>query len=92
MMRRITGLLLTVLVALMLFYLSRFWDFRLWQGGLFGIDWLRPQGNLVARWLRGTPFASYDLLIWAVCSVLILTFLERGFARFWPLPPPPRPE
>ena len=81
-MRRLVSLLVILGVALVLFYISRFWDFRLWgREGLFGIEMLRPQGGLLAVWLRGTPLAPYELLIWTVGSFLILTGLQLLFDR-----------
>ena len=83
MTRRLLSLALVVLVGALLFYVSRFWDFRLWSNdGLFGIRALRPQGGLVAVWLRGTPLAPYELLVWAVGSVLILTGLQKVLSAF----------
>ena len=77
MIRRIVWLLLIALVAVALYYVSRFWPFRLWgREGLFGLEALRPQGGLVAVWLRGTPLAAYELLVWAVGSVLLLSGLQ----------------
>ena len=85
MMRRVVALLVVTLVGLALFYISRFWDFRLWGNeGLFGINALRPQGGLLAQWLRGTPLAPYELIVWAVGSVLILTGLQKVFDRLTP--------
>ncbi|MEM6578657.1 MAG: hypothetical protein AAF678_09200 [Pseudomonadota bacterium] len=82
MIRRIVFLLIMGVVAFALFYISRFWDFRLWgREGLFGIEMLRPQGGLLAFWLRGTPLAPYELLIWTVGSFLILTGLQNLFDR-----------
>ncbi|MEM8629658.1 MAG: hypothetical protein AAGF74_00345 [Pseudomonadota bacterium] len=90
MIRRIISLLIVALVALALFYISRFWDFRLWgREGLLGIQALRPQGGLLAQWLRGTPFAPYELVIWTAGSVLVLTGLERLFHL---IPSSPSPE
>ena len=78
MIRHVLSLLIVTLVGLALFYISRFWDFRLWDNsGLFGIDALRPQGGLLAVWLRGTPLAPYELIVWAIGSVLILTALQK---------------
>jgi hypothetical protein len=77
MIHRLLWLLLMACVMLVLFYISRFWDFRLWsREGLWGIQALRPQGGLVAVWLRGTPFAPFELIIWAIGSVLFLTGLQ----------------
>ena len=78
MIRRALSLLLVLLTGMILFYISRFWDFRWWgREGLFGIDWIRPQGGLLATWLRGTNFAVYELLIWGLLCVLVLTLLDR---------------
>jgi len=80
MIRRLLSLLIIASVALVLFYISRFWDFRLWgREGLFGIEMLRPQGGLLAVWLRGTVLAPYELLVWTVGSFLILTGVQKGF-------------
>ena len=83
-MSRLLSLALMLFVALCLFYVSRFWDFRLWSNdGLFGWEALRPQGGLVAVWLRGTFLAPYELLVWAIGSVLVLSGLESilGYLR-----------
>ncbi|MEM9474162.1 MAG: hypothetical protein AAGA71_02635 [Pseudomonadota bacterium] len=85
MTRKIVGWSLFVLLAVILLYVSRFWDFRFWSGGLFGIDMLRPQGGLVAQWLRGTPLAPYELLVWLVGGFLSLSAFEWLFSRLWPL-------
>lgn len=78
MIRRLIWLVVALLSAAILFYLSRFWPFNWWsREGLFGLPALRPQGGLVQLWLRGTPFAPYELLIWATGSVLFLTGLQK---------------
>lgn len=83
MSRRIFWLLLTLSVAVILFYLSRFWIFDLWgRAGLFGFRDLRPQGGLLAQWLRGTPLAPFELIIWVVSFFLILTGFEKAYGRF----------
>lgn len=78
-MKRLVLLLLVFGIGVILLYLSRFWFLDLWpRSGLFGWDALRPGGGLLGRWLRGTPFAPFELLIW-VCGVfMILTYLQRG--------------
>ena len=82
MIHRISLLTVTAIIAAALYYGSRFWEFRLWgRPGLFGWDQLPPQGGLVGRWLRGTDFAPFELLIWAVAAFLILTWLEKLFSR-----------
>lgn len=81
-MKRFALLVVTTFVALVLFYISRFWPFQLWsREGLFGIGELRPTGGLLARWLRGTDFAAFELIIWIVAVFLILTLLQKLFDR-----------
>lgn len=82
-MRRLFWMLLIIALGAAFFYISRFWDFRLWgREGLLGFEWLRPQGGLLARWLRGTDLAPFELLIWVVGVFLILTGLQKIFDRF----------
>ena len=83
MIRRVVWMFVAFAAATILLYLSRFWVFELWtRAGLFGISELRPQGGLLARWLSGTALAPFELLIWVVSFFLIMTWLERGYARF----------
>ena len=78
MMKRIVILLIVAVIGVVMLYLSRFWMFELWgRPGLFGIQDLRPNGGLLARWLRGTPFAPFELLIWATGVFLILTWVQK---------------
>ncbi len=82
MTRRIIWMSITAIAALVLFYLSRFWIFSFWsREGLFGVSELRPQGGLLARWLRGTDFAPFELLIWVVGFFVILTWLEKAYGK-----------
>ena len=82
-MRRLFWMLLIIALGAAFFYISRFWDFRLWgREGLLGLEWLRPQRGLLARWLRGTDLAPFELLIWVVGVFLILTGLQKIFDRF----------
>lgn len=82
MMRRLMSLLTVAAVGGALFYVSRFWDFQFWgREGLFGIEALPPQGGLLARWLRGTELAPFELLIWAIGVFLILTLTQKLFDR-----------
>ncbi|MEO0502354.1 MAG: hypothetical protein AAFZ14_03445 [Pseudomonadota bacterium] len=77
-MKRVFWLLIAALATAVLYYVSRFWTYRLWpRDGLFGVEALRPQGGLVGRWLRGTDFAPFELLIWAVGAFLVLTILQK---------------
>ena len=83
MIKRIFALVLVAVTALILLYLSRFWIFEWWgREGLFGISDLRPQGGLLGRWLSGTPFAPFELLIWVCGSFYAFTWLERLLTRF----------
>jgi len=78
--RRIFWMVLTIVVMVPMFYLSRFWVFKLWgREGLFGIKDIRPQGGLLEVWLRGTPLAPFELLIWLAAVFLILTWLEKAY-------------
>ncbi len=81
-MKRFFGLAITALVCLILLYISRFWIFDLWpRSGLLGIQELRPNGGLLARWLRGTGLGPYELIIWAILVFLSLTYLQKAFDR-----------
>lgn len=78
-MKRIILLLLVFMVGAIMLYLSRFWFLELWpRSGLLGWEALRPGGGLLGRWLRGTAFAPFELLIW-ICGVfMVLTYLQRA--------------
>ncbi|QJF51767.1 hypothetical protein [Roseobacter ponti] len=81
-MRRVITLVIVAFLAAVLLYLSGFWNWSLWsRPGLFGIEALHPQGDLVARWLRGTKAAPYSLLIWAVGVFVVLTLAQKLFDR-----------
>lgn len=87
MIRRLLSLAIVAVVAAIFYYLSRFWDFRLWgREGLFGVEELRPQGGLLARWLRGTDFAPFELLIWVIGVFLALSLLQKLFDLISPSP------
>ena len=80
MIGHVLKLVLVALIGAALIYVSRFWGFALWGlEGLFGIQELRPQGDLLARWLRGTDFRPFDLIIWVVAGFLILTWVQKLF-------------
>ena len=82
-MNRIFGLTSALASGIILLYISRFWSFNLWsRDGLFGIKELPPTGGLLGRWLRGTDFAPFELLIWVAMVFLALTYLQRGIDRF----------
>ena len=81
-MRRWGTLCIVSVLTAVFFYVSRFWDFRWWsRDGLFGIEALRPQGGLLASWLRGTDAAPFEFLIWAVGIFAILTVVQRIYDR-----------
>ncbi|MEM7508657.1 MAG: hypothetical protein AAF415_18150 [Pseudomonadota bacterium] len=77
-MGRILGVALAAVLAAILFYLSRFWFLDLWpREGLLGWEALPPRGSLTASWLRGTPFAPFELVLWAVGAFLLLSAVEK---------------
>ncbi|AVL54990.1 hypothetical protein CEP88_15855 [Roseobacter denitrificans] len=81
-MRRWITLALIASITLIFFYVSRFWYLNLWpRQGLFGIEGLRPQGGLLARWLRGTDAAPYELLIWAIGFFAVLSIAQKIYDR-----------
>lgn len=74
---RIFGILLAVVLAAILLYVSRYWQFNLWaQDGLFGIQSLRPNGDLLRDLLGGTGLRPFDILIWAIGAFLFLTAVQ----------------
>jgi len=86
-MRKLVSLVVAAMLAAIFFYLSRFWFLSLWtRDGLFGFEELRPQGGLLARWLRGTEAAPYELLIWAVGCFLVLSFAQKIYDLFTKTP------
>ena len=82
MLTRIMGLSLATALALVLLYLSAWWPFEWWgRDGLFGIEILRPQGDLVEHWLRGTALARFDELIWLGGGMLLLSLVQAIWSR-----------
>ena len=78
MIRHVFMLAFMTFIGAVLLYLSQFWIFSWWgREGLLGFEDLRPQGDLVARWLRGTDFRPFDLLIWVVGGFLVLTAIQK---------------
>lgn len=85
MIRRVLSLAVVAALTAVFYYVSRFWDFRLWdREGLFGVEALRPQGGLVARWLRGTDFAPFELLFWLIGIFVALSLLQKLFDALSP--------
>ena len=81
-MTRLIGLVLAIVLAVVFLYISRFWIFDLWgREGLFGIEYLRPGGDLLRRELRGTFFAPYDLLVWVAGGFVILSVLDNIWSK-----------
>jgi hypothetical protein len=81
-MRRVIILCLIAILAMLMLYVSRFWPLSLWsRPGLFGLDWLPPQGGLLGRWLRGTVAAPYELIIWATGCFVLLTWAQKLYDR-----------
>jgi len=82
MLGRIVGICLAFVLGAILLYLSPYWPFDLWgRGGLFGFEDLRPGGDLLSQWLRGTMLAPFDVLIWVVGTFLVLTWVQNGLDR-----------
>ena len=80
MIRWVFGMLLAVPAFAGLYYISRFWEFRLWgRDEFYG---LRPQGGYVGQWLRGTDFAPFELLIWGIGVFVILSILQKLYDLF----------
>ncbi|MEM9812089.1 MAG: hypothetical protein AAF913_05415 [Pseudomonadota bacterium] len=78
MTRRLTGLALAAVLTLAALYTSAYWTFRLWprREPPFGLEWLRPQGDLVDQWVRGTPLDVYEVLVWGVGVFLVLSAVQ----------------
>ncbi len=84
MIRNVLAPILAVAALAVIFYASRYWFLRLWDDPLFDIAILRPQGGIIGRWLRGTDFAAFDLILWAIAAILLLSVLQWLIDR---LPP-----
>lgn len=85
MLRRVLILILIAALGAGLLYVSRYWPLRLWdRPGLFGLSELPPQGGLLGRWLRGSPLAPFELLIWVLlvfASLSAAQWLSSKLAR-----------
>jgi len=75
---RILGLFSAIALTLVLFYASRFWIWKApWaNSGLFGLQLFSPWGDVVTRWLRGTPFSEMSLIIWGCGAIILLSILH----------------
>lgn len=83
MTRRVVLMIVVAILGIVLLYLSRFWFADFWgRPGLLGNAQLPPGGALLGRWLRGTPLAPFELLIWACGVFVVLTWAEKLLSRF----------
>ena len=77
-LRWLIGMALVILLIFAIYYSSRYWGFRFWgREGLLGIEYLRPQGDLVSRSLRQTPGAPYDIVLWALGWFAVLSLGQK---------------
>ncbi|MEP2639417.1 hypothetical protein [Roseobacter sp.] len=82
MIRRALMLVVVGALAAALFYTSQFWYLSLWpRDGLLGIKALRPQGDLVSLWVRGTQATPFALLIWALGCFVVLSLAQKIYDR-----------
>ena len=83
MLGRVAGAAGVLVLTLIVFYLSRYWfPTDLWpRDGLLGLEIFSPRGGLVRNWLRGTPLAPFELLLWAIGVVLLLSALQSLLDR-----------
>ena len=79
----IVALVFFVGVTLALVYLSRFWIWAApWANdGLFGFKDLSPYGDVLRRWLSGTWFRDFDIIIWGLGAIVLLSLLQWLRAR-----------
>jgi hypothetical protein len=80
---RLLGIVGALLLAALIAYASRYWVFDLWpREGLFGIQGLPPQGDLVRRFLGGTVWSPFDIVIWGIAAFLFLSLIQAVADRF----------
>lgn len=78
------GLALAALFAGVLLYASRFWIWRFWEKeGLFGLEYLRRDGDVLRGHLRdlakslGTgEINAFDILVWGLLIFAVLSALQ----------------
>ena len=72
------GLALVVAATLFFVYVSRFWIWKAPWGndGAFGLKLFSPYGDALRRWLGGTWFRDFDLVIWGCAAILLLSILQ----------------
>ncbi len=70
-------------VTLAIIYVSRFWIWTApWTNdGLFGFKDLSPYGDVLRRWLSGTWFRDFDIVIWGLAAIVLLCVLQWLRAR-----------
>ncbi len=82
-MTRLAGILTAITLTFVLLYLSRFW---IWQApwsndGLFAIKALSPRGDVVRQLLRGTQLSVFDVVIWFILAIALLSGLQWIYGR-----------
>lgn len=79
----IIALVFTVGISVALIYLSRFWIWTApWSNdGLLGIKDVSPYGDVLRRWLSGTWFRDFDIVIWGLAAIVLLSLLQWLRAR-----------
>ncbi len=79
------GIALAAALSATALYVSPYWTFRLWDRREPPFDWelLRPQGDLIAQFLRGTPFRPYEIILWAIGVFLVLSILQAIWTRIF---------
>ena len=83
-MRQVIGITVALILLTVLAYVSRFWVFSWWErGGLFGIEALRPAGDLWRRWMNGFDLGPYDIVLWAVAAFALLSVIQWIWAKIF---------
>ena len=86
------GLALAALIAAVATYVSRFWTWRFWdKDGLFGVELLRRDGDLLRRNLRDVfnpagvgELNALDIVIWGLLIFLVLSLLQWLWSKLAP--------
>ena len=79
MIKTLLKIFLVCITTIVLLYISRFWPIELWarRGSMLSDLGLRPQGGMLQVWLRGTGFATFELVIWSAIVFVTFTLLEK---------------
>lgn len=74
----LVGLATVVVTTAFFVYISRFWIWTAPWGndGLFGLKSFSPYGDALRRWLSGTWFRDFDLIIWGCAAIALLSALQ----------------